>query len=64
MMPAHKESTKDKQVSQVSAAENFVLFIDLTSVTSSNLIAQEHRKGASLLAWPVPNRKGTCNMLN
>src|SRR2546421_4496744 len=48
MMPAHSESTKDKQVSQVSATEILVLFIDLTSVTFSNLMASKTREGTSL----------------
>jgi hypothetical protein len=59
MMPAHNESTKDKQVSQVNATEIFVLFIDLTSVISSTLLTPENKGGRFPFGMACAKGKGS-----
>src|SRR2546421_7290657 len=58
MMPAHSENTKDKQVSQVNATEILVLFIDLTSVTFSNLIGPQNEGGRLPFGMACAKPKG------
>jgi hypothetical protein len=62
MMPAHNESTKDKQVSQVNATEIFVLFIDLTSVTLFKSNGPGKQDGHFPLASPVPKPPRTAQV--
>lgn len=67
--PAHNESTRDKQVSQVIAMERLFLFLFFIDLSSNRfLLVVNHpdrtRVGDSVLAWPVPNRLVVRNLLS